>query len=257
MGKDSNVLTWLAAGVCGKILFPAPAHRHDLRIPGTRPASGEKAKVIHGIDLIVRVNEDASPPRHRLRPPRDPVTVTHEPKYRPVQGRDRRIQAGMPSLTGIRRDEDPTLRQGTLRSPRARPEGNWDYKDQPPAFWGQFATSAPKAATSGVQPLLEWTELDIWEYIRRENIPNPTLDFSRNGKRFRLARLPSDHAPGRQPGQQHRRDHRGTEADQHQRARRSRAGPRRLRNSMQELRAKGFHVSRPHPTATSQPISSK
>jgi sulfate adenylyltransferase subunit 2 len=36
-----------------------------------------------------------------------------------------------------------------------------------------------------VQPLLDWTEVDVWRYIQRENIPIPQMYFSRNGKRFR------------------------------------------------------------------------
>ena len=36
-----------------------------------------------------------------------------------------------------------------------------------------------------VQPLLDWTEIDIWRYIQRENIPIPKMYFARNGKRYR------------------------------------------------------------------------
>ena len=36
-----------------------------------------------------------------------------------------------------------------------------------------------------VHPLLSWSELDIWNYIKRENIPVVNLYFSRNGKRYR------------------------------------------------------------------------
>jgi len=36
-----------------------------------------------------------------------------------------------------------------------------------------------------VQPLLDWTEVDVWRYIQREEIPIPKMYFARNGKRFR------------------------------------------------------------------------
>jgi sulfate adenylyltransferase subunit 2 len=36
-----------------------------------------------------------------------------------------------------------------------------------------------------VHPILHWTEIDIWRYIQRENIPIVDLYFSRNGKRYR------------------------------------------------------------------------
>jgi sulfate adenylyltransferase subunit 2 len=36
-----------------------------------------------------------------------------------------------------------------------------------------------------VQPLLDWTESDIWRYIQRNNIPIPQMYFARDGKRYR------------------------------------------------------------------------
>src|SRR5579885_2273851 len=61
----------------------------------------------------------------------------------------------------------------------------WDYKDQPPEFWGQFVTGVAKGEHVRVQPLLDWTEIDVWRYIQRENIPIPKMYFARNGKRYR------------------------------------------------------------------------
>jgi sulfate adenylyltransferase subunit 2 len=36
-----------------------------------------------------------------------------------------------------------------------------------------------------VQPLLDWTEIDIWRYLERETIPIPKMYFARDGKRYR------------------------------------------------------------------------
>ena len=36
-----------------------------------------------------------------------------------------------------------------------------------------------------MQPLLDWTEVDIWRYIEREGIPIPQMYFARNGRRYR------------------------------------------------------------------------
>ncbi|PYI57667.1 MAG: sulfate adenylyltransferase, partial [Verrucomicrobia bacterium] len=58
-------------------------------------------------------------------------------------------------------------------------------KDQPREFWGQFVTTAPKGEPVRVQPLLDWTEVDVCRYIQRENIPIPKMYFARSGKRFR------------------------------------------------------------------------
>ena len=116
---------------------------------------------------------------------------------------------------------------------------NWDYKDQPPEFWGQFASVAPEGGHVRVQPLLEWTELDIWEYIRRENIPNPTLYYARNGKRFRsLGCHPITH-PVDSPASnidEVIEELKRTKVSE----RAGRAQDHVGRNSMQELRAKGF-----------------
>ncbi|MFZ9401062.1 MAG: phosphoadenosine phosphosulfate reductase family protein, partial [Opitutales bacterium] len=105
--------------------------------------------------------------------------------------------------------------------------------------WGQFASSAPEGGHVRVQPLLEWTELDIWEYIRRENIPNPTLYFSRNGKRFRsLGCHPITH-PVDSPASnidEIIEELKLTKTSE----RAGRAQDHVGRNSMQELRAKGF-----------------
>ena len=59
MGKDSNVLIWLARkAFCGKIPFPLLHIDTTYEFPEMYEFR-EKARVIHGIDLIVRVNEDA------------------------------------------------------------------------------------------------------------------------------------------------------------------------------------------------------
>src|SRR5207248_5014140 len=90
----------------------------------------------------------------------------------------------LPIFTGIRRDEDPTRAKERYFS-RRDAQFEWNYKDQPPEFWGQFATTAAKGEHVRVQPLLDWTEVDIWCYIRRENIPIPKMYFAKNGQRYR------------------------------------------------------------------------
>ncbi len=53
-------------------------------------------------------------------------------------------------------------------------------------MWDQFKTDFPPGTHIRVHPLLDWTELDIWEYIRLERIPLPDLYFDRgDGQRFR------------------------------------------------------------------------
>lgn len=87
-------------------------------------------------------------------------------------------------LLGIRRDEHGIRAKERYFSPRNK-QFVWDYKDQPPELWDQFKNKQKGEQHIRVHPLLHWTELDIWKYIQRENIPIIDLYFARNGKRFR------------------------------------------------------------------------
>ena len=81
-------------------------------------------------------------------------------------------------IAGIRRDEEATRAKERVFSPRGQ-EGNWDIKDQPPEFWDQFKTDFAPGTSLRVHPLLHWTELDIWNYIKRENIAIVPLYYAR------------------------------------------------------------------------------
>lgn len=61
----------------------------------------------------------------------------------------------------------------------------WNYKDQPPELWDQYKSEREAGQHLRVHPLLSWTELDIWKYIKRENLPVNPLYFSQDGERFR------------------------------------------------------------------------
>ena len=81
-------------------------------------------------------------------------------------------------IAGIRRDEEATRAKERVFSPRGQ-EGNWDVKEQPPEFWDQFKTDFAPGTSLRVHPLLHWTELDIWLYIQRENIPIVPLYYAK------------------------------------------------------------------------------
>jgi sulfate adenylyltransferase subunit 2 len=87
-------------------------------------------------------------------------------------------------IAGIRRDEEAVRAKERVFSPRGE-SGQWDFRDQPPEFWDYFNTELPAGTHLRVHPLLHWTELDIWRYIARENIPVVELYFAKNGKRYR------------------------------------------------------------------------
>jgi sulfate adenylyltransferase subunit 2 len=87
-------------------------------------------------------------------------------------------------LLGIRRDEHGIRAKERVFSPRNR-EFQWNYKDQPPELWDQYKSNQEGEQHIRVHPMLHWTELDVWRYVQRENIPIVTLYFAKNGKRFR------------------------------------------------------------------------
>ena len=86
-------------------------------------------------------------------------------------------------VTGIRRDEEGTRAKERYFSPR-NIEGQWDVKDQPPEFWDQFMTDFPKGTHLRIHPLLHWTELDVWQYIKQEDIPIVPLYFAKTYHQF-------------------------------------------------------------------------
>ncbi len=86
-------------------------------------------------------------------------------------------------VTGIRRDEEGTRAKERYFSPRDA-EGAWDVKDQPPEFWDQFMTDFPQGTHVRIHPLLHWTELDVWLYIQRENIPIVPLYLAKPYHKF-------------------------------------------------------------------------
>lgn len=85
---------------------------------------------------------------------------------------------------GIRRDEHGIRAKERFFSPRDE-DFEWNYKEQPPELWDQYKTKAKDEEHLRIHPLLSWREIDIWEYIRRENIPITPLYFAKDGKRYR------------------------------------------------------------------------
>lgn len=88
-------------------------------------------------------------------------------------------------IVGIRADEEGSRSKERYFSPRDK-HNDWDIGDQPPELWNQYKTDFKAGTHIRVHPLLDWTELDIWEYIQRENIPMVSLYFNQgNGIRYR------------------------------------------------------------------------
>jgi sulfate adenylyltransferase subunit 2 len=236
MGKDSNVLIWLAKkAFCGKIPFPLLHIDTTYEFPEMLEFRSWAVEH-YGLNLVVWINEEARA-RGVGYETHDPVTVTHELKTVALQ-QALTTHKWDALITGIRRDEDPTRAKERYFSPRSA-QYEWDYKNQPPEFWGQFTTSVAPGEHVRVQALLDWTELDIWRYIQRENIPIPQMYFARDGKRFRsLGCWPITH-PVDSPAatiDEVIAELAVTRVSE----RAGRAQDHHERNAMQKLRAKGF-----------------
>ena len=88
-------------------------------------------------------------------------------------------------IVGARADEEGSRSKERYFSPRDK-HSDWDIADQPPELWNQFKTDFAPGTHVRIHPLLDWTELNIWEYIERENIPVTDLYFDRGeGIRYR------------------------------------------------------------------------
>jgi sulfate adenylyltransferase subunit 2 len=71
---------------------------------------------------------------------------------------------------GARRDEEKSRAKERVFSIRSA-QHRWDPKQQRPELWGVYNVRRTKGETMRVFPLSNWTELDVWQYIRREDIP--------------------------------------------------------------------------------------
>jgi sulfate adenylyltransferase subunit 2 len=87
-------------------------------------------------------------------------------------------------IAGIRRDEQGLRAKERVFSPRAL-DGSWDFKDQPAEIGNHFQTKVNDGGHLRIHPILQWSEIDIWRYTKREKIPCVDLYFARDGQRYR------------------------------------------------------------------------
>ncbi|MET9336741.1 MULTISPECIES: sulfate adenylyltransferase subunit CysD [unclassified Nonomuraea] len=84
---------------------------------------------------------------------------------------------------GARRDEEKARAKERVFSFRDE-FGQWDPKNQRPELWNLYNARIRKGEHIRVFPLSNWTELDIWDYIRREGIEIPSIYFAHTRKVF-------------------------------------------------------------------------
>lgn len=181
IGKDSTVLLWLARkAFFGYCPFPFIHVDTTYKIPEMIEYRDKIANEL-GLNLIVHTNEEAI--KNGMGPSKGRLLCCKALKTDALQQVINKYEfEGL--ILGIRRDEEGSRSKERVFSER-NSDSKWDYTNQPPELWDQFKTDFPKGNHIRVHPILHWNEIDIWEYIKRENIPLIDLYFSKNGKRYR------------------------------------------------------------------------
>ncbi|MDP4008388.1 MAG: sulfate adenylyltransferase subunit CysD [Candidatus Peregrinibacteria bacterium] len=182
IGKDSTTLLWLChKAFFGKIPFPVMHIDTTFKFPEMYAFRDKYAKEF-GLDLLVEKNKKAleagiSYETH------DAFTCCHELKTNALMQAIQKY--GFEALlVGIRRDEHGIRAKERYFSPRNK-AFEWNYENQPTELWDHYQNNTNSSQHMRVHPLLHWTELDIWEYVKRENMPVNELYFAHNGKRYR------------------------------------------------------------------------
>lgn len=127
-----------------------------------------------GHKLVVRsVGDSIRSGRVRLRDPNEPRNP-----HQSVTLLDAIAELGFDAcIGGARRDEEKARAKERVFSFRDE-FGTWDPKNQRPELWSLYNGRVRPGENIRVFPISNWTELDVWQYIRRERIPLPEIYFS-------------------------------------------------------------------------------
>jgi sulfate adenylyltransferase subunit 2 len=180
-GKDSQALLWMVRrAFFGHVPFPV-IHIDTSFEPPEMLAFRDQIAAEWKLDLIVGRNEAAL--ADGMNHTRGRIICCSALKTEAL--RQTIAAHGFTGvIAGIRRDEEGTRAKERVFSPRDA-EGHYDSRHQPPEFWDYYATEFPQGAHLRIHPLLHWTEIDVWRYIARENIPVVSLYFAQDGRRYR------------------------------------------------------------------------
>ncbi|HEV8558391.1 MAG TPA: sulfate adenylyltransferase subunit CysD [Actinophytocola sp.] len=172
IGKDSSVLLHLATKAFAPGRVPFPVLHIDTtwkfrEMIAFRDATAGRL----GLDLRVHTSpERVTPFTHG----------THEyTRIMKTVALRQALDAGGfdAAVGGARRDEERSRAKERIFSVR-EPGHRWEPRGQRPEFWRSANTQLAEGQSMRVFPLSNWTELDIWHYIRREEIPVVPLYFA-------------------------------------------------------------------------------
>ncbi len=201
IGKDSTVLLWLARkAFFGHVPFPLVHIDTSYKIPEMIAYRDRLARE-WSLRMVVGQNREALADgmnhtrgrlacckalktdalRHTLDGTWPRMVMNAQGEYEPEHNPE--PYTGV--IVGARADEEGSRSKERYFSPRDH-NSDWDVADQPPELWSQFKTDFAPGTHVRIHPLLDWTEINIWEYIERENMPIIDLYFDRGeGIRYR------------------------------------------------------------------------
>ena len=177
IGKDSSAMLHVAL----KAFHPAPLPFPLLHVDTTWKFKemiafrDETARRL-GLDLRVHVNQEG------LARGINPIVSGSQLHTQVMKTESLRqaLDAGKfdAAFGGARRDEEKSRAKERIFSHRSAAHA-WDPRNQRPELWRLFNTRIREGESMRVFPLSNWTELDVWEYVKHENIPVVPLYFSK------------------------------------------------------------------------------
>jgi sulfate adenylyltransferase subunit 2 len=176
IGKDSSVMLRLAE----KAFWPAPPPFPFLHVDTTWKfqdmyAFRKQMAEEHGLNLLVHVNEEGLA---RGINPFDSGSVVHTDVMKTEALKQALDKYGFDAaFGGARRDEEKSRAKERIFSFRTA-QHRWDPKNQRPELWRLYNARHRRGESIRVFPLSNWTELDVWLYIHREQIPIVPLYFA-------------------------------------------------------------------------------
>jgi len=176
IGKDSSAMLHIARRAFAPAKLPFPLLHVDTtwKFRDMIAFRDETAAKL-GVELLVYVNEEGV--RRGISPVASGSAVhTQVMKTEALRKALERWNFDA-AIGGARRDEEKSRAKERIFSHRSAAHG-WDPRNQRPELWRLFNTRIKSGESMRVFPLSNWTELDVWEYIRAEDIPVVPLYFA-------------------------------------------------------------------------------
>ena len=176
VGKDSSVLLHLLV----KAFAPAPPPIPLLHVDTTWKfremiAFRDRRAAETGCRLLTHTNPDGL--RDGIGPISHGATVHTDVMKTQALKQALDLHGFDAAIGGARRDEEKSRAKERIFSFRSA-QHRWDPKNQRPELWNLYNARIHKGESVRVFPISNWTELDVWLYIYREQIPVPSLYFA-------------------------------------------------------------------------------